>query len=106
MLKRSFTLNLFNDFNLSGEEILKSTKFYIYGLMASSSYKSSVLKQATDESYVEDINGILNCGDLPNLYQLEDKASIMENMLRIAKQLVRDSKTNKQKSLKKIIQFY
>ncbi|KAM7358701.1 dynein heavy chain 3, axonemal isoform 1-T1 [Cochliomyia hominivorax] len=43
--------------------------------------------QATDEGYVEDINGILNCGDLPNLYQLEDKASIMENMINIAKQL-------------------
>lgn len=44
--------------------------------------------QATDEGYVEDINGILNTGDLPNLYQLEDKATIMENMANVAKQLV------------------
>ncbi|EDW73522.2 uncharacterized protein Dwil_GK16602 [Drosophila willistoni] len=43
--------------------------------------------QATDEGYVEDINGILNTGDLPNLYQLEDKAAIMENMANVAKQL-------------------
>ncbi|XP_075164298.1 dynein heavy chain 3, axonemal [Haematobia irritans] len=43
--------------------------------------------QATDEGYIEDINGILNCGDLPNLYQLEDKATIMENMTNISKQL-------------------
>uniref|UniRef100_A0A1B0B0B8 Dynein heavy chain 3, axonemal n=1 Tax=Glossina palpalis gambiensis TaxID=67801 RepID=A0A1B0B0B8_9MUSC len=43
--------------------------------------------QATDEAYVEDINGILNCGDLPNLYQLEDKAAIMENMTSVARQL-------------------
>ncbi|ALC43064.1 CG17150 [Drosophila busckii] len=43
--------------------------------------------QATDEGYVEDINGILNTGDLPNLYQLEDKATIMENMANVAKQL-------------------
>lgn len=37
---------------------------------------------------MEDINGILNTGDLPNLYQLEDKATIMENMANVAKQLV------------------
>ncbi|TDG53310.1 hypothetical protein AWZ03_000125 [Drosophila navojoa] len=43
--------------------------------------------QATDEGYVEDINGILNTGDLPNLYQLEDKATIMENMANVAKQV-------------------
>ncbi|XP_062127566.1 dynein axonemal heavy chain 3 [Drosophila sulfurigaster albostrigata] len=43
--------------------------------------------QATDEGYVEDINGVLNTGDLPNLYQLEDKASIMENMANVAKQV-------------------
>ncbi|XP_030372078.1 dynein heavy chain 3, axonemal [Scaptodrosophila lebanonensis] len=43
--------------------------------------------QATDEGYVEDINGILNTGDLPNLYQIEDKAAIMENMTNVAKQL-------------------
>lgn len=37
---------------------------------------------------MEDINGILNTGDLPNLYQLEDKATIMENMANVAKQVV------------------
>ncbi|XP_037929335.1 dynein heavy chain 3, axonemal-like, partial [Teleopsis dalmanni] len=42
--------------------------------------------QAIDEGFIEDINGILNTGDLPNLYQLEDKASIMENMQTISKQ--------------------
>ncbi|XP_054732574.1 dynein axonemal heavy chain 3-like [Anastrepha obliqua] len=45
--------------------------------------------QAIDEGFIEDINGILNTGDLPNLYQLEDKAAIMENMLSVAKQLAR-----------------
>ncbi|XP_033238860.1 dynein heavy chain 3, axonemal [Drosophila pseudoobscura] len=49
--------------------------------------------QATDEGYVEDINGILNTGDLPNLYQLEDKAAIMENMANVAKQLGRNLDT-------------
>lgn len=37
---------------------------------------------------MEDINGILNTGDLPNLYQLEDRATIMENMANVAKQVV------------------
>lgn len=37
---------------------------------------------------MEDINGILNTGDLPNLYQLEDKATILENMANVAKQVV------------------
>ncbi|XP_059216601.1 dynein axonemal heavy chain 3 isoform X2 [Stomoxys calcitrans] len=46
--------------------------------------------QATDEGYIEDINGILNCGDLPNLYQMEDKATIMENMTNLAKQLAKN----------------
>ncbi|XP_055840841.1 dynein axonemal heavy chain 3 isoform X1 [Episyrphus balteatus] len=46
--------------------------------------------QAVDEGYVEDINGILNTGDLPNLYQSEDKAAIMENMTNIAKQMARE----------------
>lgn len=44
--------------------------------------------QCKDELFMEDINSILNCGDLPNLYQPEDKAIIMENMLSVAKQMV------------------
>lgn len=52
------------------------------------SVSPSLSPKATDEGYVEDINGVLNTGDLPNLYQLEDKATIMENMANVAKQLV------------------
>ncbi|XP_055373574.1 dynein axonemal heavy chain 3 [Condylostylus longicornis] len=43
--------------------------------------------QATDEGFIEDINAILNTGDLPNLYQADEKATIMENMTTVAKQL-------------------
>ena len=46
------------------------------------------VKQAINEGFVEDINAILNTGDLPNLYVSEEKASILENMINLAKQMV------------------
>lgn len=44
--------------------------------------------QAKDESFVEDINSLLNTGDLPNLYQSDEKAIILERMQGAAKAAV------------------
>lgn len=41
--------------------------------------------QVKDESFIEDINTILNTGDLPNLYTNEEKAEILEKMQIVAK---------------------
>lgn len=47
------------------------------------------LFQVVYESFVEDINGILNTGDLPNLYQSDEKGVILDAMQTISKQQVR-----------------
>ena len=44
--------------------------------------------QIKDESFVEDINVILNTGDVPNLYPADEKADIIEKMQAIARQTV------------------
>ena len=36
-----------------------------------------------DESFLEDINMILNTADIPNLYENEDKLSIIEKVLAV-----------------------
>ena len=36
--------------------------------------------QIKEESFMEDINMILNSGDLPNLYTAEEKAEITEKL--------------------------
>lgn len=41
--------------------------------------------QAKDEAFIEDINSLLNTGDLPNLFQSDEKTSILEKMQAIAK---------------------
>ena len=41
--------------------------------------------QIKDESFVEDINMILNTGDVPNLYPADEKADIIEKMQMIAR---------------------
>lgn len=41
--------------------------------------------QIKDESFVEDINMILNTGDVPNLYPADEKADIIEKMQLIAR---------------------
>lgn len=41
--------------------------------------------QIKDESFVEDINMILNTGDVPNLYGTEEKAEILESMTNVAR---------------------
>ncbi len=41
--------------------------------------------QIKDESFVEDINMILNTGDVPNLYAADEKAEIIEKMQNIAR---------------------
>lgn len=45
--------------------------------------------QAKDEIFVEDINSILNTGDLTNLFQSEEKSTIIEKMSIAAKNSVR-----------------
>lgn len=42
--------------------------------------------QIKDESFVEDINMILNTGDVPNLYGTEEKAEILEKMTNTARE--------------------
>ena len=44
--------------------------------------------QIKDESFVEDINVILNTGDVPNLYAADEKAEIIEKMQVVARQTV------------------
>ena len=41
--------------------------------------------QIKDESFVEDINMILNTGDVPNLFPADEKAEIIEKMQMIAR---------------------
>ena len=41
--------------------------------------------QIKDESFVEDINMILNTGDVPNIYPADEKADIIEKMQGVAR---------------------
>ncbi|KAK7080881.1 hypothetical protein SK128_002842 [Halocaridina rubra] len=41
--------------------------------------------QIKDESFIEDVNTLLNTGDLPNLYTNEEKAEILEKIQAVAK---------------------
>jgi len=43
--------------------------------------------QINDESFIEDINIILNTADVPNLYGMEEKAEILEKMTTIAREI-------------------
>ena len=45
--------------------------------------------QIKDESFVEDINMILNTGDVPNIYPADEKADIIEKMQGIARAQVK-----------------
>lgn len=45
--------------------------------------------QIKDEAFVEDINMILNTGDVPNLYAPDEKVDILEKMTAIARDQVR-----------------
>lgn len=44
--------------------------------------------QIKHESFVEDINMILNTGDVPNLYPADEKAEILEKMQAAARETV------------------
>ena len=44
--------------------------------------------QIKDESFVEDVNMILNTGDVPNLYAADEKAEILEVMQTAARNSV------------------
>lgn len=44
--------------------------------------------KAKDEDFIDDLNSLLNTSDLPNLFQTEEKAIILEAMQTAAKQLV------------------
>lgn len=43
--------------------------------------------QIKEESFIEDINSLLNTGDLPNLFPSDEKATILESMQSVAKQM-------------------
>lgn len=44
--------------------------------------------QAIDEAFIDDISTLITSGDLPNLYQPEEKVTILESMHNFAKQEV------------------
>lgn len=44
--------------------------------------------QITDESFVEDINMLLNTGDIPNLYQSDERVDILDKVSNIAQTTV------------------
>lgn len=44
--------------------------------------------QIKDEAFIEDVNTLLNTGDLPNLYSNEEKADILERIQLVAKEEV------------------
>jgi len=44
--------------------------------------------QITDESFVEDINMLLNTGDIPNLYQSDERVDILDKVSNIAQTYV------------------
>jgi len=50
--------------------------------------------QIKDESFVEDINMLLNTGDVPNLFQADEKGEILEKMQSAAKDSGRKIDTN------------
>lgn len=49
--------------------------------------------QIKDEAFIEDINMILNTGDVPNLYASDEKAEILEKMMDLARESVSVSVT-------------
>lgn len=51
-------------------------------------------QQIKDEAFIEDVNALLNSGDLPNLFQTEDKSIILEKMTVAAKQSGRTTDTS------------
>lgn len=44
--------------------------------------------QITNESFLEDINMFLNTGDIPNLYQSDERIDILDKVSNIAQSLV------------------
>ena len=58
--------------------------------------------QIKDGAFVEDINMILNTGDISNLYPPEEKAEILEKMTAIARDQVSMTITRKFTTIKTI----
>ena len=88
-----------SDYNLFEIEISKNYGIYEW----KENLKSLLLKAGIDgkpivflfsdsqivfETFMEDINMLLNTGDVPNLFNSEEKVSILEKIQNIAKQLV------------------
>lgn len=44
--------------------------------------------QISDEGFVEDINMLLNTGDIPNLFQFEDRAEILDKISNVTQEQV------------------
>ncbi len=56
--------------------------------------------QIKDESFVEDINMILNTADIPNLFASDEKAEIIEKMQTASRNEVNNNNNNKVNILK------
>lgn len=50
------------------------------GLSSSLSSSTPILPQIKNESFLEDINNVLNSGDIPNLYTLDEQDQIINTM--------------------------
>lgn len=48
--------------------------------------------QITNESFLEDINMLLSTGDIPNLYQTDERIDILDKVSNIAQSLVSNSR--------------
>lgn len=63
--------------------------------------------QIADESFVEDINMLLNTGDIPNLYQSDERVDILDKVSNIAQTQVYCIRSSVfLSSIKLVLRFY
>lgn len=63
--------------------------------------------QIADESFVEDINMLLNTGDIPNLYQSDERVDILDKVSNIAQTQVYCTRSSVfLSSIKLVLRFY
>lgn len=54
----------------------------------------SLFLQIKEEIFLEDVNSLLNSGEVPNLFTVEDKIEICEKMRQIDRQRDKSSQTD------------
>ena len=53
-----------------------------------------LILQMTDMRFMEDINNILYSGEVPNIFTVDEKLEIIENMRNLEKQLDKSQQTD------------